>query len=198
MHIFTLAEKKALSFAKNKIKAVLTLYGEGDSGKTATLRYLYKLLSGQAPINQNPKDFRARLDYCGVRILISTTGDDKKDVEDNWHWYLGLYKATANRTRTLGDANISDVDKVIIVGPTRESGKNDGVILNDGFIQELKSSLSVIQYIHKTKIEASHAPDAIPEEEQFILGNLNRGQAEDAKNTAEYIKACIDEIIRFI
>ena len=69
-----------------------------ESGKTATLRYLYYLLLGNNNVStfkstvNGYKDFRAVVRFNNIYIYLSTVGDDIVDVDDNWDFFFNRLK----------------------------------------------------------------------------------------------------------
>ena len=190
MHQKTKRKPIIPSIAKQSIKGIVTLYGSRDSGKTATLNYVYTLLSNStSPLRVNgnsSKDFRAAFVYKGVTILLSTVGDSPKDVEENWIWFLSLGKKSLNpnndarrRPCVCFEEGII-VDKVILVSPTRLGDFSEQI--QESYLKALKPSVSVIDYVHKEKYSGVFSGSTSP------LGI----------NTAKCIEQSIDAIIDLI
>lgn len=68
--------------SKRNIKGLIALTGKSSIGKSSTLHELIDLLCpGLVP--SKPKDVRASFTYNGNLILVCTSGDGRKIVEDN-------------------------------------------------------------------------------------------------------------------
>lgn len=108
----------------------MTLYGKPDSGKTATLRYLYYLLSGgnlktfKNTVN-GYKDFRVVVDFQGIYIYLSTVGDAIVDVDDNWAFFFNRFKKKIRPCINYSEQAIEG--KIIAVCPARLSGKSSSL-----------------------------------------------------------------------
>ena len=144
-----------------QIKAVMTLFGEPRTGKTATLRYLYWLLTGKMPPRvNNCIDFREKFDYTEkdsgktVIIALSTVGDDEEDVELNWMFFRSKWKIDFKHLglKTIlrsSEDSASESGKVVVVTTTHIN--DAGARVNDVNIANLKKDLSHVHYLQKKK-----------------------------------------------
>jgi hypothetical protein len=191
-----------------EIKAAITLYGDADTGKTATLRYLYYLLTGKNPPGQYI-DFREAFDYVKtasgkqVIIALSTVGDEEDEVELNWVFFRGKWNKDFKQTglkrylRSCEDY-ASDDGVVIVISPTHIN--DAGSRVNDTNIANLKESLSHILYIKKKIPFKIVSP--VDADTWEILTNSPQPKAgwsdvmaRNAIRTAESIKEQIELII---
>ena len=63
---------------------VIALYGAGGTGKTTTLNLLNNLINPDNPATNLRKDDRYDpISYKGKQIVITTPGDNKKEIEKN-------------------------------------------------------------------------------------------------------------------
>lgn len=198
--------------SRQHLKAILTLYGNKDSGKTATLRYLCYLLNSNkalAALSSGFKDFRISFDYTGptgnsARILVSTVGDSVPDIQDNWDWFLGVRALPTGGNHRPCIGGIGSTEKEIVVSPTRLS--DQGTALNDWYISHLKPSVSFVHYIHKDtngggKNNGIVSPadwDILLGPEQYGKGKWTEEMASGAISAAQAIKEQIDTIIKCI
>lgn len=65
------------------IKAVITLYGGANVGKTTSLRFLFYLLNNNTQHKGSKTDFRIKFAYNNMVIALSTFGDSEQVVEIN-------------------------------------------------------------------------------------------------------------------
>ena len=191
------------------IKAVITLYGKANSGKTSTLRYLYYLLTGNNPPCSGYIDFRVAFDYAKtasgkqVIIVLSTLGDEEEEVELNWVFFRGKWnkdfkKIGMKRILRPCEDHASETGLVIVISPTHIN--DAGSRVNDTNIANLKENLSHILYlIKKTPLKLAKSVDA---DTWTILTNSSQPgkgwsdvMAWNAIRTAMMIKEQIDQII---
>ena len=159
--------------SKHQIKAVMTLYGKPDSGKTATLRYLYYLLLGGNLSTFNNtvngfKDFRAVVPFDGIYIYLSTVGDAIVDVDDNWDFFFNRFKK--KRRPCINYPNNATKGKIIAVCPARVDDKSSK--RHDSYIANLKPSLKEYGYFHKNNYHLSSL--GLPTQQDVnVLGDSN-------------------------
>jgi hypothetical protein len=191
------------------IKAVITLYGKPRHGKTATLRYLYYLLSG-CSITQfkkgvgNHKDFRAIINYQDRTILLSTVGDSVPDIDVNWMFFDGnmsFYKPGDKRMRPCINYSSPIGENVIVISPTRINDAS--ARRQNDYISSIKDKLRCALFIHKRSPFRIVGP--IDSETWDILTNSSEpkgdwtdSKARSAIRTAEEIKEQIDWIIKHL
>ena len=191
---------------KQDIKAVVTLYGKRRHGKTATLRYLYYLLSG-CSIAQfkkdvgNHKDFRAVINYQNRTILLSTVGDSVSDIDVNWMFFDGnmsFYKPGDKRMRPCINYSSPVGEKIIVVSPTRINDASTR--RQDDYISTIKDKLYITLFIRKRSPFGIVGP--VDSETWDILTNSSEpkgdwtdSKARSAIRTAEKMKEQIDWII---
>ena len=70
-----------------KLKAILVLFGEQNTGKSTTLRKLVAKLGNTPPLPSN--DIRVIVDYRGKTIYIATYGDTFFQVNNNSAFFQG-------------------------------------------------------------------------------------------------------------
>lgn len=104
------------------IKAVITLFGGSNCGKTAALRYLYYLLGGRKPHNCNSVDFRIKFDYGNKVILLSTIGDTEREVDINWACFREKTLLTKDPGRLGYEIETNKQKPAIAVSPTHMAG----------------------------------------------------------------------------
>lgn len=185
------------------LRAVLTLFGNSNSGKTSTLRYLFYLLAG---INTFRKiatpydDFRVKVLYRETIIVLSTVGDVEEEVELNWMWFRNKWKSDYSKLGLKQERRhaidfCKDADgNVIAIGPTHV--EDEGARVNDMNIINLKPLLSFIGYYQKCKATTSENSFPVTQEQLEVLGKGLSGQmARSAIRTAEMLKKQIDDII---
>lgn len=161
--------------SNSAIKAILTLYGNANSGKTATLRYLFYLLFGKnisqfrILVKPSIKDFRAKVNYRGKYVLLSTVGDSEKDVDRNWLLFCDQDQFERSQTaigRPFFDISQKDGSKEeIVIGATRindASARN-----NDAYISKHKKTVSHIHYFQKPCSENTTAP--VTDDDIYVL-----------------------------
>ena len=137
----------------HQVRAVLTLYGNRDSGKTATLRYLYYLLLGNNNVStfkstvNGYKDFRAVVRFNNIYIYLSTVGDDIVDVKDNWEFFFNRFKKKIRPC--INYPTDTKEGKIIAVCPSRVNDKSSQ--RHDSYIATLKPILKEYGYFYKSK-----------------------------------------------
>lgn len=201
-------------YPKRIIKAAITLYEDAHSGKTATLRYLYWLLTNSKPPQSSCLDFREKFDYTeetsgkSVIIALSTVGDSEEDVELNWmffrsKWNKDFKKLGLKTIRRPCNDFASESGPVIVISPTHID--DDGARINDANIANLKKSLRQIHYIRKRKkgLNLDLSIPSIDKETWIILTNeetpthgWGEAYARRAIKTALKMKEQIDAIIQ--
>ena len=192
--------------ANPQIKAIFTLYGENKTGKTAALRYLFYLLIGKdANLFQqligSKKDFRAKLQYKGKTILLSTLGDNEAEVDLNWLLFCDEPKFVSKGKRNyIRLCNYDNSD--IVISPTHL--KDASAQKQDLYIAKHKSTARFILYTRK-RASGLVVCDAIKRETWRILinddkpkANWNDELAFKAIHTAEQLQEQIDLIIKNI
>lgn len=192
--------------ANPQIKAIFTLYGENKTGKTATLRYLFYLLIGKdANLFQqligSKTDFRAKLQYKGKTILLSTLGDNENEVDFNWLLFCDEPKfASKGKRNYISLCNNDNSD--IVISPTHL--KDASAKKQDMYIAKHKSTARFILYFRK-RAHGLVICDAVKPETWKILinddnpsANWNDELAFKAIHTAEQMQEQIDLIIKNI
>ena len=196
---------------ERQIKAVITLYGAPRTGKTATLRYLYWLLTGNMPPQVNCIDLREKFDYIEKEsgkkaiIALSTVGDGEEDVELNWMFFRSKWKRDFKSLDIKGQLRsnedyASESGKVVVVTPTHID--DAGTKVNDVNIANLKTDLSHIHYLKKRKARLVIC-DKIDSKTWLILTatdypgvGWNDSMARIAIRTANKLKEQIDLTIK--
>lgn len=188
------------------IKAIITLYGPANIGKTATLRYLFFLLIQQDySLFQNlvgkKKDFRAILDYNGKTIRFSTVGDTKEQVDLNWKLFSDWQSFPSRQKRNFIRFS-QNCGSDIVISPTHL--KDATSKLQDQRIAEQKSYASYIQYYQKRRAHLRICA-SIPKSTWTVLtGSENPGDkwndsmAKCAIHAAVEIKEQLDNIIKHL
>lgn len=67
------------------MKALITLFGKDNSGKTTALRDVVKILTGILPPKSG--DFRIAFEWKGKIIFLSTYGDDDDAIKKNIYFF---------------------------------------------------------------------------------------------------------------
>jgi hypothetical protein len=202
-----------------RIKAVITLYGNPDSGKTATLRYLYYLLNhNTSPVTSKigARDFFGEFKYTpnngsiSRTIAMASAGDSQGDVSFNWGFFTknpaDVQNSFRKGRRIIPKHLISPLElPEIVVEATRVKDRSS--IISDQIIARIKGSLNSETHIRKWSVNnnpnTKTALRKISEQDWVVLlGHdlIDRGKwtdemASDAIDTAVAIKDLIDWII---
>lgn len=192
------------------IKAVLTLYEDANKGKTATLRYLYWLLTKSQP----PKgfiDFREKFDYTASGkkciIALSTFGDNEEEVELNWMFFRNKWKYAFKQLglkvlRRPYEDNASEEGPVIVISATHVD--DEGSRINDANIANLKKHLLHIQYVRKLHKKVLITSPIDSDTWEILInspkpvGGWNDSRGRLAIHTAEILKEQIDNIVKHL
>ena len=190
--------------ANPQIKAIFTLYGDNKTGKTATLRYLFYLLIGKddklfQQLIGSKTDFRAKLQYKGKTILMSTLGDNEDEVDFNWLLFCDEPKFVSRGKRNYINL-CSDGGSDIVISPTHI--KDASAQKQDMYIAKHKSTARFILFMRK-RASGLVICDEVKRETWRILINddkpgvkWNDAYAYKAIHTAEKMQEQIDLIIK--
>lgn len=170
-------------------KAFFVLFGEGNSGKTSTLRQLICMLSGitQAP---DKADVRVIVKYRGKNIYIATYGDVKEQICRNILFFEGEYtgKVFFIDKSNVEEISISRYDKFfspsIFISASRPSG--GAVTMNLAFAQTVMNNLDYHLWVRKEKDKT--ADKVVPP-----YGHNNPSPSD--MTMANHLKDLIDKVI---
>lgn len=194
-----------------QMKAVITLVGDSDCGKTATLRYLYSLLSKKIP-DTKYHDFRECFDYSvkgkSVIISLSTVGDVEEEIELNWMFFRSKWKPCFTlldfkKLLRPSDDEAQAQGPVIAIGPTHIG--DEGARVNAANIANLSHILEYVLFLKKAKFIKEASPNStktITAADWVILTgstsrpkNWTNAMASDAIDTAQFMKEQIEAFI---
>lgn len=141
------------------IKGVITLVGDGNSGKTSVLRILaQRLMPFVLPPNYKYQNMRIILPVSNnVNIYISTAGDTVNEITKNILFYAGEYDGTKAKTLIVENGQARYISKTEMkkYPPTICVGAGhlvkDHIELYDYFANIVRPFIPKVTYIHKEK-----------------------------------------------
>lgn len=180
---------------EEKKKAFLVLFGEGNTGKTTTLRQLIRNLSGLSKL-PSKDDVRVIVKYRDKNIYISTYGDTKEHICRNVLFFGGEYTGKIGSNDKVffidnggtHEVAASRYDKLfkpsILISACHPGGAP--AAMNLAFSQTVMNKLDYHLWIRKVKDET--ADNAVPP-----YGHNNPSPSDITM--ANHLKDIIDKVI---
>lgn len=140
------------------VKKIIYLIGEKDSGKTITLNYLASLFPPKDISHQTPlikDDCNYTIEYKGQVVVITTSGDAKKIIEENYEYCeknKGNIWITAKRSKVHATEIFSKFTTEDPIRKNKDVAKDPASVqsVNKNQAQKLKDLIEkIIDTFHK-------------------------------------------------